>query len=289
MKRLFHPFLFALLVIAIAGVWYSFGVINALADTPPSTSMPVIDAGVGSAAAAPIVDATQLANPATNPLVAVDQLEQLEAVGWPLAVLAGLIMLLDIVSLCAPRWPRLAAWLGQGRRPMLVAGAGAVAAAAFHSIALGGNWYAMIVAVMGTLLALRSPAPHPSLVMAAKKAAVTAVLLVCLVGLGACAASSRTTALQGSLTTANAARAAFVAFDAHHQQDLVAQAKDKPSLDTAVATWRTQREPVEKDLTAAYQAIAAAAISDTDPSLAAAVAALVELQQALKTIGVTVP
>lgn len=94
----------------------------------------------------------------------------------------------------------------------------------------------------------------------------------------ACGPTARQKALQTTLTTLNTSRDAFVAWDGEHQQAIVKQA---PSLEKGQATldlYRSKREKVVLGFSAAYAALAAAAINTDDPK------ALADAIEAVKTL-----
>jgi hypothetical protein len=94
----------------------------------------------------------------------------------------------------------------------------------------------------------------------------------------ACGPTARQKALQTTLTTLNTSRDAFVAWDAEHQTTIVKQA---PSLEKGQETltfYRAQREKVILGFSAAYAAVAAAAINTDDPN------ALAQAITSIKTV-----
>jgi hypothetical protein len=118
------------------------------------------------------------------------------------------------------------------------------------------------------------------------KAGAAALLFATVANSAACGPSSRTKALQASLTTLNAARAGFVAYDGQHQQDLVAHANARADAEASLAAWRTSQHEVELGFSDAYRLIAAAALANDAPSLAAAVGAATAVEKTLHDFGV---
>jgi hypothetical protein len=184
-----------LLVFVLAAVlgatWFSVDATLAQADAVSfDAGAPAADAAAAPPASvepAPIASSSSLADPTVAPIQAVSQLAQLEHVGWPLALLAVLIMLSRAGVALAPRYA-LTAKLERGKRLMVVAGVGTVAAAAFNTVALGGSWTAALVGAAGVVFAMLSPHAPQKLAAAAveaKQSAITAVLvLVALVATG---------------------------------------------------------------------------------------------------------
>jgi hypothetical protein len=108
------------------------------------------------------------------------------------------------------------------------------------------------------------------------------LLALCL----ACTASAREKAIASTLATTDAARVAFVTFDANYQQGLLAKATDKPTLDKQLADYRGKQAKVEAAFALAYRAIAAAATVNSDASLSGMVSAALILSQSLHDLGV---
>lgn len=107
-----------------------------------------------------------------------------------------------------------------------------------------------------------------------------------LIGMFACGASARQTALSGAYTTATAGAAGLVAFDAKHEQDIVAAAPDEPTGKQQLADYRAARAKAELAIDTLLRAIAAAAVLNNDQSLAAVVQAGITVNQALAALGV---
>lgn len=121
----------------------------------------VLDAGVGSGSAA--LPADVLHDPVTHPQAAFDDARAAQKIGWPLCVLAVLIMLARGAQTAGKKWAwRWLAWLNTGVRAFVLAGIGTVGAAAFNSLALGGTWFAVALAAAASLLALMAPTPKPA-------------------------------------------------------------------------------------------------------------------------------
>jgi hypothetical protein len=131
------------------------------ADTAP-TSAPTVLAGSASGGSdSATVPADQLPDVAANPAAAISaEKAAYNKEGWPLALLAGLIMLGRGVGFFAKKWAPLA-WLGKGRAAVITAGVVTLAAAAFNALALGGTWYAALVAAAAAGFALMKPHAEP--------------------------------------------------------------------------------------------------------------------------------
>ena len=105
----------------------------------------------------------------------------------------------------------------------------------------------------------------------------------------ACGASARDKAIATTFATVNAAGSGFVAFDAKHQQDIVAGATSMAAGAASLAEWRRTQLVVQSAFTIAYRAIAAASAANDDASLAAMAAAALQLAEAIKSAESTSP
>ena len=111
------------------------------------------------------------------------------------------------------------------------------------------------------------------------------VILACLVALAAtygCAASSRETALKASLVTVDAARDGFLAYDRQHELALVAESVSAPDAQAKLAAYQAKRAKIDPLFVAAYHALAAAELLNTDQSLASLQGAVANLIDAVK-------
>lgn len=103
----------------------------------------------------------------------------------------------------------------------------------------------------------------------------------------ACGASARETTIHTAYVATDSARAAFLAFDAKHQQAIVEAAKTRDEAAAKLAAYREKRAKAVEALDASFRAIAAAAILNdnphTLPNLAAAASLLVD---AMRDMGV---
>ena len=113
------------------------------------------DAGAGSAEAPP---STTIDDPIVAPSAAWDDLKAARKTSWPLAVLAGLIMLARLAGSAGSKMKALA-WLGKGKAAFAAAGVLAVATAAFDVLALGGSWVSVLTAAAAAGFALMVPTP----------------------------------------------------------------------------------------------------------------------------------
>jgi len=86
-----------------------------------------------------------------------------------------------------------------------------------------------------------------------------ALLLALAVGCGGSFSEKASKSVSVALTTTNAARNTFVAWDESHQQQIVAEADTEAEARERLAAYRAEREVVLEAFTAAYSAIAAAA------------------------------
>lgn len=155
MKKLLVCMCLAFGVTAVASPVFADG--SAEVAPAQGSAIATPDAGSGSAVAAP---ADALPNPAKDPGGALTAEKAAYKLGWPLAVLAALIMLCRALGTAASiSW---LAWLGKGKWAVITAGIGAVAASAFNALALGGTWYAALIASAAVGFALLKPHAEPA-------------------------------------------------------------------------------------------------------------------------------
>lgn len=95
----------------------------------------------GSAAAAP---ADSLHDPLSAPAAAFDDLKAAKKVGWPLAILAGAV----IVSRLLGRAGGIFKPLASGKAALVVGAVGAASCSAYNALALGGSWLAVAMALV---------------------------------------------------------------------------------------------------------------------------------------------
>ena len=103
---------------------------------------------------------------------------------------------------------------------------------------------------------------------------------------------SRQKALKTSLTALNAARDGFVSWDKAHQQQIVADAETYEAGKKALEAYRHKRESIVYGFSAAYSALAAAALDNTITALVSAAQAAHDLYGLIKSLtgdGVDVP
>lgn len=122
----------------------------ALADSPPALDAGPVDghgvtAPTGAFSAAdyatlPLAPADKLHDPVASPLAAWDDVTAARKIGWPVAVLAGLVMICKGLGAIGRRKGKIAwAWLGSGKVPIVIGAIGAIAAAAYNALVLGGT------------------------------------------------------------------------------------------------------------------------------------------------------
>ena len=126
--------------------------------------------------------------------------------------------------------------------------------------------------------------PHPI-----ERAIAIAAWLALVVAAASCGPSSRETALRSTLVTLDAAGAGLASWDRQHQQQLVDANPTPEARRAAIASYRTEREPALAALEVAYKALAHAAVLSDDPSMSAALAAVVDLKTAIEHLGATWP
>jgi hypothetical protein len=101
-----------------------------------------------------------------------------------------------------------------------------------------------------------------------------------------CTPSQRQTTIKTTLATVDASAAAFVAYDKTHQTQIVANATDKPSGESALGDWRKKQTTVGLTIAGAYRAVAIAATLEDDQSLQSMAQAALILAQELRDLGV---
>lgn len=137
---------------------YQVGVRLAHADPLPSSLIAgSATAGSGSAIASP---ADQLPDIYAHPGDAFDATKAAYKLGWPIALLAGIIMLGRGIGQAGKKLAWLA-WLNKGAAAVITAGVVTVAIAAFNALALGGTWYAAGLASAAAGFALMKPHVEP--------------------------------------------------------------------------------------------------------------------------------
>ena len=91
----------------------------------------------------------------------------------------------------------------------------------------------------------------------------TALLCLALV---ACGASKQESTMKAALVTADAARSAFLTYDAQHQAAIVAAAPSKQVGADALLAWRKEQAMVTLAIDSVYRAIAVYAVLKDDPT-----------------------
>lgn len=147
--------LFMVLGIIISHGMYKVGVAH-------GQTIAVIDAGAatlvdaGSAAAPPVVAVTtptSFPDPTTNPLGFADSVVSLwHSGGWATALMLVLVGLFEGAAALGKNSPTFA-WLGKGRVSIGLAGGLAVATAALAALVGGGQWAAVLTALVTAALA----------------------------------------------------------------------------------------------------------------------------------------
>lgn len=101
-----------------------------------------------------------LHDPVLDPAGAIDDAAAAKRQGWPILVLVGVVLVSRGLGTARRRWPgsRALRWMS-GRAGLITIGSGAIAAAAFDALVLGGSWFAAGYAALGAALALIDPGP----------------------------------------------------------------------------------------------------------------------------------
>lgn len=98
-------------------------------------------------------------------------------------------------------------------------------------------------------------------------------------------ATAREKTIRATLTTTDAARAAFMAYDVAHIEHIARTAPDEPTANGQLATWQVEWLKINGLLLATYSAIAAAATLDTATSVTTLLGAATSLANEMKAIG----
>ncbi len=146
------------------------------ATTPPApvaTVAPTPDAAGSAVLVVPVspgnttstvtttLTTSTLHDPMLDPTGAFDDIRAAKKVNWPLALLAGLLIILKGMGSASKRWPKAKplVWLNTGKAAFILAGFLTVGAATFNSLALGGTWFAVMSACAASLFSLMVPTP----------------------------------------------------------------------------------------------------------------------------------
>lgn len=116
-------------------------------------------------------------------------------------------------------------------------------------------------------------------------AAFGLTILGCVLGTG-CGPGAREKTIQTTVASLDAASKAFVSYDAQKQHQIIQDAKDKPTADAGLATWRAEQAKVELMLAAGYRAAAVAQQLNDDQSLSSMVQAALIVAQELQALKV---
>lgn len=117
---------------------------------------------------------------------------------------------------------------------------------------------------------------------------LSAFVLACFVAVvavgTACGPNKRAQTITTALTTVNAARDGFLAWDSSHQKALVDSATSREEAEASVAHYYERRKPVTDLLVLVYRALAVAATQNDEYSLSAALGKSAELAAALREL-----
>lgn len=131
---------------------FGLGVAQAHADA----GVAVIDAGGSGSGSGVTAPSAALHDPLEQPAAAWDDVKAARKTSWPLAVLAGAILLLRLAAGAAKRFAWLS-FLSKGKTAFGIAAGATVAAAAFDVLALGGSWVSVLTAAGAAVFALWKP------------------------------------------------------------------------------------------------------------------------------------
>jgi hypothetical protein len=155
----------ALLCILAIGLGTTGYAIVTVGDAFADEGSAIVDAGIGSGSGstepAPPKPSDSLDNPVDDPVAAWNDLKAAKKLGWAAAILAGLVMAAAGLARAGERWPssRFLAWFIEHKTVIfVVSGVGAVSAAAFNTLVLGGTMMAVVFAAAGAALAMMTPA-----------------------------------------------------------------------------------------------------------------------------------
>lgn len=121
-----------------------------------------------------------------------------------------------------------------------------------------------------------------SLILAAVYA--LAVCFVASCALSACGASHREKTIKATLSTVNAVRDDFIALDGRAQMAIVDAAKTREEGVSRLEAYRAKRDVITQGFAVVYKAIAVAATTSGDPSVANMLDAAKKLQAAIDAV-----
>lgn len=121
-----------------------------------SPAFALVDAGVVAGDADIAAPSAAIDDPLSAPSAAFDDLKAAKKTSWPLAVLAGLIMLLRTAAKVGAKYAWFG-WLAKGKAAVATAGLLVVATAAFDVLAMGGSWVSVLTAAAAAGFALLVP------------------------------------------------------------------------------------------------------------------------------------
>ncbi len=100
------------------------------------------------------------------------------------------------------------------------------------------------------------------------RARATALLLLVLCALAACGASQREKTIKATLATTNTVRDEFIALDSKAQMLIVETATTREEGVSRLLAYRAKRDVIVQGFAIVYKAIATAATTSDDPSVA---------------------
>lgn len=109
----------------------------------------MLDAGAGSGSAVAAPTPPVLHDPTTDPAGFISQMVELwHNGGWSVALMLGVIGLLELVAWAGKTKPSLA-WIGKGRTSIVIGAATATGIAMLNAVLAGGHWSAAFVTGAG--------------------------------------------------------------------------------------------------------------------------------------------
>ena len=296
---------FAIGILALAlGALLSFAAVEIGERTVHADPVIVVDAGVvtadaGTAGMVVLPPAVLLPDPIEHPALALTDVQLARKTGWPLAIWAALAMFGKALAYARDKlrtWPvigKVAAWLAEGKRAMVVAAIGAVGAAGYNVLLAGGTVTAALIASGVAIAGLTHSTTQPTTPGAGANATTVTVLALMIgatlalgTSLMGCTPTQKATAINTTILVANAGCTAYATYVDAHLEALVQTSTSAADATAKVDAFKTQAEKVRQACAAVYAAVYAAVAANDNNALAAITPAAAALQAALKAAGV---